>query len=89
MPRKTAADKARNSARYWKEEIKKAYPKQTDKDLDGPLSLAVRWLYAALAQRAQENPAAAREMYKHATDQLAGFAEQIQNRIITESEKGK
>jgi hypothetical protein len=89
VPRKTAADKARSSAKYWKEEIKKAYPKQTSKDLDGPLTQAMRWLYAALAQRAEEDPSSARELYKHATDQLAGFAEQIQGWIIEESEKGK
>jgi len=89
MPRKTAADRARNSARYWNKQIKDAYTRQTDKDLSPPLTEAMRWLYAALSQRSDEDPAAAREMYKHATVQLAGFAEQIQNWIISESEKEK
>jgi len=86
MPRKTAADKARNSARHFKEKIQDAY---RTGEIDAPLTQAMRWLYAALAQRAREDPEAAPALYRHATDSLAAFAEQIQNRIVVESEKGK
>jgi type VI protein secretion system component VasF len=86
MPRRTAADKARNSSRHFKDQIQNAYGTG---EIDAPLTQAMRWLYAALAQRAREDPAAAPALYKHATDSLAAFAEQIQNRIVSESEKGK
>ena len=48
MPRKTAADKARNSTRHFKEKIQEAYGTG---EIDAPLTQAMRWLYAALAQR--------------------------------------
>jgi hypothetical protein len=86
MPRRTAAEKAEKSARYWKEQIRKAYG--TGKR-SAPLAEAVRWLYGALAQRSEESPGDEEEMYKWATDQLSGFAEQIQTWIITESKTGK
>jgi hypothetical protein len=86
MPRKTAADKAKNSAKHFKEQIQGAYGTG---EIDAPLTQAMRWLYAALAQRAREDSAAAPGLYRHATDNLAAFAEQIQNRIVSESEKGK
>ena len=86
MPRRTAADKAKSSAKYWKKKINEAY---TTGNRSAPLAEAVRWLYAALSQRAAENPESAAEMYKHATDQISGFAAQIQNWIIAESEKEK
>jgi type VI protein secretion system component VasF len=84
MPRKTAAEKARNSAGYHKRKIQEAY---TAGEIDAPLTQAMRWLYAALAQRAREDPAAGPALYRHATESLAEFAEQIQNRIISESER--
>lgn len=86
MPRKTAADRAKNSAKHFKDKIQDAYGTG---EIDAPLTQAMRWLYAALAQRAREDPAAAPGLYRHATDNLAAFAEQIQNRIVSESEKGK
>jgi len=86
MPRRTAADKARSSAKYWKKRIDEAY---TTENRSAPLAEAVRWLYAALSQRANENPENAAEMYKHATDQISGFAAQIQNLIIADAEKEK
>lgn len=89
MPRKTAADKARNSARYYKNLIKKTWEKyeKREAEIDAPLTEAMRWLYAALAQRARENPAAAAELYRQTTENLAKFAENIQNVVITEFEK--
>lgn len=86
MSRRTAAEKAKSSAKYWKKQIDDAY--KTGKR-SAPLAEAVRWLYAALSQRADENPENAAEMYKHATDQISGFAAQIQNWIITEAETEK
>ena len=89
MPRKTAADKARNSARYYKDQIKKAQERHEtgEAEIDAPLTEAMRWLYAALAQRARENPAAAAALYRQTTENLAKFAEGIQNVVITEFEK--
>jgi hypothetical protein len=86
MPRKTAAERARNSTRHFKQNIADAYGTG---EIDAPLTQAMRWLYAALAQRAREDPEAAPGLYRHATDSLAGFAEQIQHLIVSESEKGK
>jgi hypothetical protein len=89
MPRKTAADKARNSARYYKDQIKEAWKNYEQKkaEIDAPLTEAMRWLYAALAQRARENPAAAAALYRQTTENLAKFAEGIQDVVITEFEK--
>jgi type VI protein secretion system component VasF len=89
MPRKTAADRARNSTRYYKDQIRKAQAKYEKKEseIDAPLTEAMRWLYAALAQRARENPAAAAALYRKTTENLAKFAEDIQNVVITEFEK--
>jgi hypothetical protein len=89
MPRKTAADKARNSARYYKDQIKEAWKdyEQKKAEIDAPLTEAMRWLYAALAQRARENPAAADALYRQTTENLAKFAEGIQGVVIEEFEK--
>jgi type VI protein secretion system component VasF len=89
MPRKTAADKARNSARYYKGQIKEAWKNYEQKkaEIDAPLTEAMRWLYAALAQRARENPAAADALYRQTTENLAKFAEGIQGVVIEEFEK--
>lgn len=84
MPRKTAAEKARKSTGYHKGRIQEAY---ATGEIDAPLTQAMRWLYAALAQRAREDPAAAPALYRHAAESLAAFAEQIQNRIVSESER--
>ena len=48
--------------------------------MDAPLTAAMRWLYAALAQRAREKPAEAQGLYQHATEQIAAYAESVQNR---------
>lgn len=89
MPRKTAADKARNSTRHHKDQIKEAWKKyeQRDAEIDAPLTEAMRWLYAALAQRARENPPAADALYRQTTENLAKFAEGIQSVVIEEFEK--
>jgi hypothetical protein len=89
MPKKTAADKARNSTRYYRDQIKDAWKKyeQKEAEIDAPLTEAMRWLYAALAQRARENPPAAAALYRQTTENLAKFAENIQNVVITEFEK--
>ena len=77
MPRKTPADKAVNSARYHEAAIKAAYESG---EIDAPLTAAMRWLYAALRQKALESPAEAVAVYVHATDQIAAFAAQLQRR---------
>jgi hypothetical protein len=89
MPRRTAADRARNSARYYKDQIKDAWKKheKREAEIDAPLTEAMRWLYAALAQRARENPAAAAALYQQTTENLAKFAEGIQDVVIAEFEK--
>lgn len=89
MPRRTAADKARNSTRYYKDQIKEAWKNYEQKkaEIDAPLTEAMRWLYAALAQRARENPAAADALYRQTTENLAKFAEGIQGVVIEEFEK--
>lgn len=84
MPRKTAADKARNSASYYRDAVQKAY--ETG-DIDAPLTQAMRWLYAALAQKARETPAEAEGLYRHATEQIAAFAESVQNRTAAKAGK--
>ena len=84
MPRKTAADRAKNSAKHFKEQIQDAYGTG---EIDAPLTQAMRWLYAALAQRARENPAAADALYRQTTENLAKFAEGIQDVVIEEFEK--
>jgi type VI protein secretion system component VasF len=89
VPKKTAADKARNSASYYKKKIEDAWKNYRLKkvEIDAPLTEAMRWLYAALAQRARENPAAAAELYRQTTESLAKFAEGIQSAVIEEFEK--
>lgn len=85
MPRKTPAQKAANSTAHFKQRIADAY---ATGEIDAPLTRAMQWLYAALAQRARENQAEAPELYKHATDSISAFAEQLQHWMITESESG-
>lgn len=84
MPRKTPADKAAASARYHREQMRKACQSP---EPDAPLTAAMRWLYSALAQQAKENPSEARGMYQHATEQIAAYAETVQHR--TAARKGK
>ena len=78
MPRKTATDKARASAQYHKAQIQKAY--EDGNEMDAPLTAAMRWLYAALAQKAKHSPNEAHEAYRHATGQISAYAESLQNR---------
>jgi len=84
VPRKTPADKARNSSRYYREAVKAAY---TSGDIDAPLTQAMRWLYAALTQRARETPAEAEGLYRHATEQIAAYAESVQHRTAAKAGK--
>lgn len=82
MPRKTAADRAANSARYHRGQITKAKERarENPEEISVPMEAAVRWLYAALAQAAKANPDKAAERYNHAADQIAIYAESVQSR---------
>ena len=78
MPRRSLADRINSSARYHRAQIRKAY--EDGSDMDAPLTAAMRWLYAALAQKARQSPAEAHEAYRHATEQIAAYAETLQRR---------
>lgn len=77
MPKKTRADKTRASAEYHRAEIRRAYEED---DIIAPLTAAMRWLYAALAQKQRESPGDAHAAYRHATDQIATYADMLQHR---------
>lgn len=79
MPKKTAADRARNSIEHHKGEIQKAYESG---QIDAPLEAAKDWLLAALKQQAELDPESAAEHYKHATEQVIAYAKHLQNRVI-------
>lgn len=74
MPRKSAAQKSENSARFYRQAIDEAY---RGGEIDAPLTAAMRWLYAALRHKAAECPADAPAIYRHATEQIAIFAEKL------------
>lgn len=81
MPRKSMADRMNASARFHRAQIREAY--ENGNEMDAPLDAAVRWLKAALAQKARYSPAEAQEAYRHATEQLAAYAESLQRRTAT------
>jgi len=80
VPRKTPAQRAAASAAYHRKQIQDAH---RSGEIDAPLTAAMRWLYAALAQQAMDNPSEAAGMYGHATDQIAQYAESVQQRTAT------
>lgn len=84
MARKTAAERAENSARYWQRAIEAAYQAG---EIDAPLTVAMRWLYAALVQKTREAPAEAPAFYKHATEAIAAYAAQLQRRTAAKAGK--
>ena len=90
MPKKTIADRAANSAKYHQEQIKKAWvlaQEDPKNNREAPLTAAMRWLYAALAQVAEYDPSSAEDRYKHATEQIAVYAESVQSRIANNTNR--
>lgn len=74
MARKTAADKSAASASFYRRRIEDAY---RSGEIDAPLTEAMRWLYAALRRKAAESPSEAPGIYRHATEQIAIFADKL------------
>jgi translation elongation factor EF-4 len=64
------------SRAHWTEAIRVA---RTKGEPDEQLTIAMQWLLAALKQIADAQPGDALEYYTDATDQIAGYAEQIQS----------
>jgi hypothetical protein len=90
VPKKTIADRAANSAKYHQERIKDAWDlarQDPDNNREAPLTAAMRWLYAALAQVTEYDPDSAEDRYRHATEQIAVYAESVQSRIANKTNK--
>jgi hypothetical protein len=74
------------SQAYHRTQIRMAYESGV---LDEPLQAAIRWLYAAMAQRTRElSPAEARAMYDHMTHEIAKQAGAVGSRVPTAAATG-
>lgn len=86
VPRRTSQDRATASHAYHRAKIRAGYESGVP---DAPLQAAVRWLYAALAQRARDlGPAEAATMYDHVTHEIAKQAASVGSRVPTTAATG-
>jgi hypothetical protein len=86
VAKKTPQARAAASEAYHRAQIQAAYESGVQ---DAPLQAAVRWLYAALAQRARDlGPAAAAAMYDHVTHEIAKQAVSVGSRVPTATATG-